>query len=349
MESVCVGIDVSADKLEVAYRDGGKMGRVKFDNTPKGHRALIGSLTKRAKSVRVVVEATGIYGLDLCFALDQTDDVEVMVANPRAVAAFSKALLQRSKTDRADAAMILAFCERMPFIPWRRPSKAAFELRAISRRIHALNALIRAEKSRDHVADHLEALPAVVEQSVRKTIRLLQRQIEQLRAAAMQVIKEDVKLTERFKLLVTVKGIGTVSAICILSELALLPMDMSPRQWVAHAGLDPRLFQSGSSVHKRARISKAGNNYLRASLYLPAVVAGQRDPHVIAFRSKLLGRGKAKRQVHVAIMRKLLHAIWGMFRHQRPWDSSKLFAAAVGAVGAEGIALSAISSASTAC
>ena len=133
----------------------------------------------------------------------------------------------------------------------------------------------------------------------------------------------------------------------ILSELALLPADMTPRQWVAHAGLDPRLCESGTSVHKRARISKAGNAYLRASLYLPAMTAGQFDSHVAAFKEKLLRRGKATRQVHVAIMRKLLHAIYGMFHHHTPWDGSKFFAAA-DAVGAEGIAPSAISSASIA-
>src|SRR5438270_9182276 len=236
MESVCVGIDVSADELEVAYRDrNGSVGRVKFENTSDGHRALIRLLRKQARSARVVVEATGIYSLDLCFALDPADGVEVMVANPRARADFAKALLQRSKTDRADAAMILAFCERMPFAPWQRPSTAAFELRAISRRIHALNALIRAEKSRDHIADHLEALPAVIEQSVQQTIRLLERQIEKLRRAALDVIEQDIELTERFELLLSVKGIAAVSALSILSELALLAADMTPSQWVAHA------------------------------------------------------------------------------------------------------------------
>ena len=136
----------------------------------------------------------------------------------------------------------------------------------------------------------------MIEQSVQQTIRLLERQIEKLRRAAMDVIERDIELTERFELLLSVKGIAGVSAMSILSELALLPADMTPRQWVAHAGLDPRLCESGTSVHKRARISKAGNAYLRASLYLPAMTAGQFDSHVAAFKEKLLRRGKATRQ-----------------------------------------------------
>lgn len=343
-----VGVDVSAEQLEVACREAnGRIERMRLANTAAGHRALIRKVQKRSGSVRVVMEATGIYGLDLAMALDEAEGVEVMVANPRAVADFGKALLQRSKTDRCDAEGILAYCERMPFMAWSRPSKAAFELRAISRRIHALNQMIRMEKNRDHVSDHLAAMPKVVDRSVRSVIGMLEDQIERLREAARKVIESDALLDRCFELLVSVKGIGPVSAVCILGELGLLPADMSARQWVAHAGLDPRLFESGTSVHKQARISKAGNKYLRAALYLPAVVAGRYDPHVRAFRQRLIDRGKQKRQAHVAIMRKLLHAIHGMFRNQQVWDGSKFFAAA-DAVGPEGIAASAISSGSTA-
>src|SRR6266571_437020 len=119
MKFLNVGIDVSADQLEVAYRgDDGKLGRVQFGNKAKDHRALIQYLRKLSRSMKVVMESTGIYGLDLALALEQTKEIEVMVANPRAVADFGKALLQRSKTDRADAVTILTFCERMPFVSW---------------------------------------------------------------------------------------------------------------------------------------------------------------------------------------------------------------------------------------
>ena len=75
---------------------------------------------------------------------------------------------------------------------------------------------------------------------------------------------------------------------------------------------------------RRFLISKAGNRYLRAALYMPALVAVQHDPSLRAFYQRLLDHGKAKLQALVAVMRKLLHAAWGMFRNDQPYDGAKL-------------------------
>ena len=249
-----------------------------------------------------------------------------MVANPRTIADFGKALLQRSKTDRADAETMLTFVERMLFVPWRAPSKAALELRAITRRI----------------------VRAILKQSVDNTVRMIEREIAALRRGALEVIGADEQLSRRLDLLTSIRGIGQISAVQILAELMLLPDDMTDRQWVAHAGLDPRLVQSGTSVRLTAHISKAGNHYLRAALYLPAVTASRYDPNVMAFRAPLAGRGKRPKQIHVAVMRKLLHSIRAMFVNETKFEGEKFYRVTAGAVGTSGIASSAISEVSAA-
>ena len=45
-----------------------------------------------------------------------------------------------------------------------------------------------------------------------------------------------------------------------------------------------------------------------------------------AFYEKLLGRGKTKMQANVAVMRKLLHAIYGMLKHDRDFEGEKFYA-----------------------
>jgi transposase len=349
MKRFCVGIDVSAESLEVAYRHGkSKVEPRTFDNDSKGHAALIRHVKKKANGevVHVVLESTGVYGFDLALALHRAG-FEVMVANPRASANFAKATMQRSKTDRLDAVMLLEFAEQMQFKKWQPPSANQLQIRTISRRIYALTGAVRDEKNRMHAANQV-AGTEIVKRSIRASLKALDKQVRELRAAALKLIQTDAVLSRRFELLLTVKGIGQISAIAILAELAVLPDDMSDRQWVAHAGLDPRQCESGTSIKLPPRISKRGNKYLRAALYLPARVACRFQPGVVEFAAGLRARDKAPLLIHVAVMRKLLHAIHGMFRTNTAFDGRRFCPAAAGAVGTSGIASSAISEVSIA-
>jgi len=164
-----------------------------------------------------------------------------------------------------------------------------------------------------------------VRRSIARTLRFLQREIKQLRGEALRCIAADAQLQRRYELLRSVTGIGEVSAIQILAELLLLPPDRDVRQWVAYAGVDPREYSSGTSVRKYTRISKVGNRHLRCALYMPALVASRREPHLRGFYEHLLARGKKKRQALMAVARKLLHAIYGMFRSEQPYNGTRVY------------------------
>ena len=135
-------------------------------------------------------------------------------------------------------------------------------------------------------------------------------------------------LQRAFEQLTSVPGIAAHSAVQLLPELLVLPADMTVRQWVAHAGLDPRACQSGTSVAKPARISKVGNTHIRRALYMPALVAVQHEPRVTAFFDQLVARGKKPLQAYVAVMRKLLHAIYGMFTTNTDFVAETFYAVA---------------------
>jgi transposase len=165
----------------------------------------------------------------------------------------------------------------------------------------------------------------IVRNDIEVNIRHLERRVERMREQARELIAEYPDLERAFLHITSVKGIAEAAGIQILAELAVLPEGMDVRQWVAHAGLDPRVFQSGTSVNKPARISRQGNVHIRRALFMPALVAAQYEPHVKAFYEKLLGRGKTKMQANVAVMRKLLHAIHGMLKHDRDFDGEKFY------------------------
>jgi hypothetical protein len=65
------GIDVSAHELSVALRRGqghDKPAMAKFPNHPSGHKALVAYLLRSGGRVRVCLEASGNYSLDLAFS-----------------------------------------------------------------------------------------------------------------------------------------------------------------------------------------------------------------------------------------------------------------------------------------
>ena len=314
------GIDVSASELVVAVSGSERVVET-FPNDADGHARLLKFL-RRKRCVRVVAEATGIYGLDMLLALDD-GGIAVMQANPRAVKAFLKALLKRAKTDRVDALGLCDFAERMPFVPWTRPSAAALELRALTRRMTDLTKLLTAEKNRRHAAAATSTTPAFVRDSIDRQVASLETELELVMKHALHVAKADAELQEKFQLLLSVPGIGPTTAVKLLSELIAMPSDLTVRQLVAMAGLDPRPIESGTYRGQR-RISRAGSGRLRAMLFMSALAAIRHPGVVRSFYDELIARGKQHMKAMVAVMRKLLHAAWGVL-HTRTAFRRELF------------------------
>jgi transposase len=215
----------------------------------------------------------------------------------------------------------------MDFTPWMPPAKACTDLRALARRAGALTDLKTEEKNRLHAAK-TGGDPKVVLASMRSIIKALSKELEEVRGAALKLIQGDERLSRDFAALVSIKGIGRVSAIAILGEVSCFPQGLSVRQWVAYAGLDPRAMESGSSVKWPRRISKVGNVHLRRALYMPALVAVRHNLAAKAYAEHLEARGKAKLVIVVAVMRKLLHAIYGMLKSGTMFDPQKFYRSA---------------------
>jgi transposase len=164
------GIDVGKATLAVAVQPEGGHGfeQREFANSSSGHRQLIAWLLKRGATVRVSLEATGIYSLDMALALDATEGVEVAVLNPHRFHRFAETL-RRSKTDAADAVALAEYNRRMPFVAWMRPSESVLELRAISRHIAALTEEHARLKNRLHAAKSSAATPRCVLDDLRRS------------------------------------------------------------------------------------------------------------------------------------------------------------------------------------
>jgi len=327
-----VGIDVGSKEVVVIVIRHGKVGKIKtFENTPEGHAGLINYISTPKHLVKVCLEATGTYHLDLAVALSKAKGIEVMVMNPKATSNFAKALMLRSKTDAVDAQLLAEIASILDsqgkFEVWQSPAEIVISLRSCERRIVELTRQRARAKNQLHALSATTSTPEIVLESVRPTIQHLDAQVKSLQQQVLALIETDEKVQAALDLIITVTGIAKPSAISILGELLILPKDMTARQWVAHAGLDPREYTSGSSVNKKPRLSKVGNRYLRCALFMPALSAIRHNIHVKAYFNHLVeGLGKFKMQAICAVMRKLLHSIHGILKTKQPFDGAKFYA-----------------------
>ena len=322
--SVFVGIDIAARTVAVVVRSNEGNGPVQtFEQTPQGHARLARKLA-RLQPRCVVMEATGIYYLDLAVALHAAG-LPVAVINPRSFHHFARLKLVASKTDPVDAGLLAEYAQRMGPALWTPPDATRMALRDMGRQINRLVHARTQAKNRLHALKARQSTPQLLLTDEQEGIAALDARIARLREAALALIAEHATLSMQLRHLCAATGVSQVSGLALLAELAVLPAHLKARQVSRYAGLDVRLNQSGSSISRPGRLSKAGNAYLRSALFMPALSAVCHDVHARAFHAALVGRGKKRIQAICAVMRKYLTGLWACLRSGEPFDSAKLF------------------------
>lgn len=311
-----LGIDIAKRSFDVALWQNGQYHHRHFPNTASGFTQLAAWLRPRATApLHAGLEATSRYGDALALFLYQ-QGIRVSVINPARTHAFAQSELARTKTDKADAALLARFVASQQPPAWRPPPPAQRQLQELVRRRAALQAMRQQERNRLDLAEP----HSLVAESLRAHLAHLDEQLLRLQAQLRQHVRADAALQQGCALLQTIPGIGETTALQLLAELPSPEQCRHARQVAAQAGLCPRQRQSGSSVHGKTRLSKVGNARLRKALYLPAVAAMKYNPPLRAFAGRLLARGKPKMAVVGAVMRKLLHQAHGVLKHQQPFN-----------------------------
>jgi len=155
---------------------------------------------------------------------------------------------------------------------------------------------------------------------IKNHLAFLQMQIKQIKQAIQAHIDANPELKRQQLLLLSIPGIGLVTAAKLLGEIRDINAFEDARQLAAYAGVTPQNFLSGSSVHKKAHMSKMGNANLRQALYMPAISAKRYNPIVRTFCRRLSLAGLRAKQVIGAAMRKLLHLVFGILKSGKPFD-----------------------------
>jgi transposase len=313
MFQIVVGVDIAKHKFDVARLETHKYKHKKFDNTPDGFAAFIDWLaTLGDNQLLICMEATGAYSIPLAEFLVQSG-YPVAVVNPAKIKGFAKSELSRVKTDKADAKLIARYAlEKQPSL-WTPPPANIRELQALLRRVEDLLEMRQMEKNRLDTAD------VSIAESIKTVLTQLEKELKATRKRIQCLIDQDPDLKRRRDLLETIPGIAEASSAHLLVALSEHYRFTNAKQAVAFAGLNPALNESGT-WKGRTRISKMGDPLLRAKLYMPAVVAGQHNPIIRAFRLRLETNRKNGMAIVCASMRKLVHIAFAILKSGKPFD-----------------------------
>jgi transposase len=318
MNRFYLGIDVAKAKLDCALLlpNGKFRTQSGLPNTSEGHAELGRWLTSHGvETLHVCMEATGVYWENVAECLARAGHA-VSVVNPFQIKSFARACLVRSKTDRIDAQLIARFCaERHPY-PWQAPSASEQTLKALVLRLDSLQAMRTQESNRIKVARE------IVRDGIQAHLDWLDKEIKALARTIRQHIDNDPEMKNKHDLLDSIPGVGE-HTIALLLAFSIHPERFgNARQAAAFAGLDPRLHDSGTSVHAKPRLSRIGHAFLRKALYMPAMVTLYKTQWGKVFRQRLSAAGKPPMLIIAAMMRKLIHVAFGVLKSQLPFDCS---------------------------
>lgn len=323
-----LGVDVSKDKLDCAWLRELEPLKVKsrvFANTTKGHKELVAwaqdSTGVPAAQLTVLMEATGVYHEALAYELHSAG-VEVVVLNPARVRDYAGSLAVRTKNDRKDSVVLARFGHTQPWQAWEPEPPSVRQLRALVARLDAIDKDVQRERNRLEKAQ-VSRSSQEVEHSIESMLASLNAEKARLEKLIDDHIDRHPGLKNDAELLRSIPGVGPVLTRHMLAVYHARRFD-SARQMAAYCGLVPVEHQSGSSVRKRPRLSKAGPATVRAKLYFPAVTATTCNPLARDLYLRLVARGKSKMSALGAVMRQLVHLCFGVLKSQKPFSPTTI-------------------------
>lgn len=315
MNTPSLGIDMAKRTFTAALWFGRqRVLKADFDNHLGGFRKL--RTWCRAHGAghqwRVAVESTNTYAEALLEWL-HAQGCAVFLLNPERVAHYGRACGQRNHTDPADAAIIAAFIATHEATPWTPPPPEQKDLRGLTR---ARAQVLACAQS---LALQVQTAAGPARRHLQHLLVAARRELASIGLAIARHLKHHASLAAQVSRLMTLKGVGLVTAAIVVAELPPITADTDPRAIAAWAGLTPRRWQSGPREWT-TRLSRKGNAYLRQALYMPALVAKRRNPLLRAFAERLAAQGKTTPAILGAVAHKMLRILVGLLRSNSNFD-----------------------------
>ncbi len=154
---------------------------------------------------------------------------------------------------------------------------------------------------------------------LKKSIKNSKLKEQEILSRIKDIINLDKKLKKGYNNIKSLTGIGEVGAIVLLHLFIKYP-DANQRQIASLTGLDPIEKTSGTSIHKKSKISKAGSRVYRGSLFMGVMSAIRFDENFKFLFDRLKEKGKHTTVSQIAVMRKMIIIAHSLYKNDKEYD-----------------------------
>jgi|LakMenEpi05May12_1017382.scaffolds.fasta_scaffold06438_1 transposase len=300
------GIDVSKEWLDIDV--GSEVIRI-AQNEKAIKEVMKQHKIENSQSLLATLESTGGYERLAIRCLSEAG-VVVHVAHPNKVKSFARARGRLAKTDQIDAVILKEYGRFIkPDEIKPLPTALESELELLGSRLDQLKEMHHQERCRLGIA-----CGEGVKKSITNMIKLLKEEMEILEESILELINKDECLKEKYNILCSMKGVGPVLAMKLITDLPELG-EANEKEIAALVGVAPITHDSGQKKGKA--MTKYGRHGVRKTLYMGALTASRHNPRFQSFYTKLIEAGKPPKVALVAVMRKMIVTLNAMVQSKK--------------------------------
>jgi len=291
-------------------------GTRKFSNNQSGFTELIKWVENKKESslsLHFTLEPTGIYHENFVYFLSSMN-YQVHVVLTKKAKRYAESLAPNSKTDKLDSKALGRLGVERNLDVWRPDFPIYRKLKILTRERSAIL------KLRTMVNNQLEAMENSAHPNKKSInrhkylIKEFSEQIKKIENDIENTVNGDVLLKEKLKKIITIPGVGFLTAITIIAETDGFALIKSIKQITAYAGLDVKVRESGKWKGK-SKISKTGNVHIRKALYWPAYSSIKYSNTYSTFYERIRQRKEKSMIAAVAVQRKILGLIFTLWKN----------------------------------
>ena len=170
--------------------------------------------------------------------------------------------------------------------------------------------------------------------AIKSSIRLLKIYQEELSILEEEILallekngikeEKDVPTNSLIENLKTIPGVSSKTIAAVISECGDLSRFKTPIKFIGYLGLFPTENSSGNSK-STGHLSKRGSSLAKHALYMASVSCLLHNKELKQYYDTKKSQGKSKQEGIIAVSRKLATIIYSIFRHNTPYDPSRVF------------------------